>query len=146
MKIIRSNNKLIYQKGIFLAGPTYRSDKPSWREKAIEIFKKYNYNDYLFIPEPFTGIYKTQIEWELFYLEQSKLIMFWVPRELKELPGFTTNVEFGMYFKSNKVIYGRPDNADKIRYLDYIYNKYNDNKIQNTLEATIKLTLENYDN
>ena len=37
------------------------------------------------------------------------------------MPAFTTNVEFGYWLHSGKVLYGRPDNARKIKYLDWLY-------------------------
>ena len=49
--------------------------------------------------------------------------MFWVPRVLPDMPAFTTNVEFGYWLHSGKVIYGRPDDATKIKYLDWLYKE-----------------------
>ena len=37
------------------------------------------------------------------------------------MPAFTTNVEFGYWLHSGKVLYGRPDSASKIKYLDWLY-------------------------
>lgn len=34
------------------------------------------------------------------------------------MPAFTTNIEFGEDLHSGKIMYGRPDNAEKCRYLD----------------------------
>jgi hypothetical protein len=68
--------------------------------------------------------YLDQVEWEYECLELSDLIVFWVPRDLKKLPGFTTNVEFGRYIASGKVLYGRPYEAPKTRYLDRLYKKF----------------------
>ncbi|CAF1638788.1 unnamed protein product [Adineta ricciae] len=34
------------------------------------------------------------------------------------MPGFTTNIEFGEDLHSGKIVYGRPDSAEKCRYLD----------------------------
>ena len=53
----------------------------------------------------------------------SNVISFWIPRKLPEMPAFTTNIEFGYWLKSGKIIYGRPNNAEKIRYLDWIYKE-----------------------
>ena len=37
------------------------------------------------------------------------------------MPAFTTNVEFGYWLHTGKVLYGRPDEAKKIKYLDWLY-------------------------
>ena len=43
--------------------------------------------------------------------------MFWIPRDLEKLPGFTTNIEAGEWLHSGKLVIGAPDEAPKIRYL-----------------------------
>ena len=68
--------------------------------------------------------------------------MFWIPRSLPDMPAFTTNVEFGYWLHSNKVIYGRPDDAVKIKYLDWLYElDYNEkpfNNLDDLLEEAVK--------
>ena len=64
------------------------------------------------------------------------------------MPAFTTNVEFGYWLYTNKVIYGRPDDAEKIKYLDWLYKlDYNEepyNKLDELLKMAIKKTNELY--
>lgn len=117
--------------GIFLAGPSprgYGDGYPKdWRDDAIKIFKELGFRGKVFIPRPSNGHmenYYNQIEWELHHLEISNVILFWIPRKYPEMKGMTTNVEFGMWIKDPKVIYGRPDWAEQTRYLDHIYKKY----------------------
>ena len=50
------------------------------------------------------------------------------------MPAFTTNIEMGMYLRSGKLLYGRPDNAVKVGYLDYSYEKFNGRKPDVTME------------
>lgn len=130
---------------IFLCGPTPRSnDVKSWRPDLINELNKYNDFDLfekilLLSPECRNNIwldnYDSQIEWEQKYLELADLLVFWVPRELKHMPAFTTNIEFGMYIKSNKnILYGRPDNSPKNKYLDYSYNLFKSKKSINNIE------------
>lgn len=114
-------------KNIFLAGPCYRNRHTNWRKRFASLL---NIDCNLFIPEfrnyknkkyneiPFEQIYK----WEDWYLRTSDAIVFWVNRTDK-LPGLTTNVEFGKYYKYHSVIYGRPKNAKNIRYLDIMYKE-----------------------
>lgn len=115
------------QPSIFLAGPTPRSKEiPSWRKDAINILEQLNFNGIVYVPEcEFTrpGFdYTTQIEWEWEAMEAADIIVFWIPRS-EELPGFTTNVEFGYWLAKNKykVYYGRPADSIKNKYLDKLY-------------------------
>ena len=133
-----------YVKGVFLAGPSPRDDKiKSWRIRAIELFKKYEFDGSLFIPERKNWKakfnYEDQIEWELQGLEWCETHMFWVPRDLKIMPAFTTNVEFGMIVPNKRnVFYGRPDDAPKNTYLDFLYKRYHKKQIYDNLEKMIK--------
>ena len=45
------------------------------------------------------------------------VIVFWIPRDLDTLPGFTTNIEWGAWHRSGKVVLGAPPDAPKMRYL-----------------------------
>jgi hypothetical protein len=150
MKIIYSDMEIpkrIGWKSIFLAGPTPRdSETPSWRPGALEILEKINYNGVVFVPEPqiknSLRNYDLQADWEDEGLNKSLFIIFWIPRELKTMPAFTTNVEFGRFAHLTSVLYGRPDNAPKTRYLDWYYTKYNPRmkqggKIYNNLEELL---------
>lgn len=52
--------------------------------------------------------YNDQIEWEWKGLTSASCIAFWIPRELKDMPGFTTNIEWGKWYESRKVVLGYP--------------------------------------
>jgi len=114
-----------FTSSIFLAGPSPRKDgDPNWRTEAIETLDRLGYDGVCFAPvyrdkptQPFD--YDNQVEWERKWLNASDLIVFWVPRDLKKLPGFTTNVEFGMWLRSGKVLLGSPEGAEKMTYLDW---------------------------
>jgi calcineurin-like phosphoesterase family protein len=123
---------------IFLAGPTYRQNDvispyhlKSWRYDAINILSKLNFDGDIYIPEwknnikPEEWTYSRQIDWENEYLNKAKVILFWIPREMKLLPGLTTNIEFGEWMKSNKIVVGWPYNAEKIKYIKEKCIKYN---------------------
>ena len=132
-----------FESSIFLAGPTPRSPQvKSWRPEALTILNNKRYSGTIFIPEPRDGRfgedfdYNEQIEWEARGLELADCILFWVPRDLKTMPRFTTNVEFGLWVRSGKVVFGAPDNAPKTKYLRAYAAKY---KVpsSNTLEQTV---------
>lgn len=131
-------------KSIFLAGPTPRSNNiESWRKEAIELLKLNNYDGTVFIPEPRNGDkypdYTDQIEWEQKMLDACDCILFWIPREKNEnfeMIGLTTNIEWGKYQESAKVVVGFPNEAESIRYIQYECNKLGIH-VNNTLEDTI---------
>jgi calcineurin-like phosphoesterase family protein len=116
-------------KKVFLAGPTPRTlDVNSWRPKMIEMLRKAGYREHILIPEKRSREdgydYDTQVQWEDEALNAADLIVFWVPRDLESMPGFTTNIEFGEWMKSGKVILGFPEEASGMRYMDKKATKY----------------------
>jgi hypothetical protein len=124
MRIIRPNEDLpdLDAPSIFLAGPIPRtSDVASWRPQALELLRRLGFGGIVLTPEPFFGGFLHQVSWEKRALEDCSVIAFWVPRDLDLLPGFTTNVEFGRYVTSGRVLYGRPSGAPHTDYLDWVY-------------------------
>ena len=114
------------EKSIFLAGPTPRGNNSiSWRVEACKILENNGYDGLVYIPEYSSWkpkeSYVDQAMWERIALTNASVIVFWIPRHLPDMPAFTTNVEFGYWLHSGKVIYGRPDEAEKIKYLDWLY-------------------------
>lgn len=155
MIINYSDEKVIKgSKSIFLAGPTPRNEKiESWRTTACKKLEEFGFDGVVYVPEysswkPKTD-YVDQVKWEREALTESTVIMFWIPRTLPDMPSFTTNVEFGYWLHSGKVIYGRPDDATKIKYPDWLYKEdYDKNPINNLNELlmeSIKLANEKYD-
>ncbi len=127
MKVIHALEPLT--KSIFLAGPTPRSDEVlSWRPEALETLRWLDFKGEVYVPEPVNGWhgdYDNQVWWELEALERATVVVFWVPRNLKTMPAFTTNVEFGMLVKSGKVLLGAPEGAPKMNYLKMLASKFN---------------------
>ena len=111
------------KKSIFLAGPTPRDENTiSWRIDVCDRLEKLGFDGVVYNPEYSSwkpkSSYIDQAEWEREALTEATVILFWIPRDLKDMPAFTTNVEFGYWLHTGKVIYGRPDDAEKIKYLD----------------------------
>lgn len=154
MKVIYSNfpiHENDYLNSIFLAGPTPRSpDVKSWRPEALSILSKLKFKGNVFVPEwdKFENKinYLDQVEWEWNALHNAKAIVFWIPRNLKDMPAFTTNVEFGRYTAlRTDIIYGRPDQSCKNEYLDWLYAKtQNNTNIFNDLENLLKYTTDKF--
>lgn len=155
--IINYSDKPVIESGkpsIFLAGPTPRSlDVITWRIEAIKILERFDYDGVVYVPElehdnrDFD--YTNQVWWERKALHNASVISFWIPRDEK-MPAYTTNVEFGYWLSkdADKVLYGRPDYASKVKYLDWLYstetNRVPYNNIDELLESAIKLSKELY--
>lgn len=146
MKLVFSDTPYVFDdqenqsvtKSIFLAGPSPRykaGDEviPHWRHQALALLEELGYDGDVYIPsteEEYTlgNIvkedinYDHQFEWEQLALHRADVIFFYVARTEK-FPGLTTNIEFGMFKNSGRVIYARPDTADSIRYLDLMAKK-----------------------
>ena len=137
-----------WSKSIFLAGPTPRATKPvpSWRPDALAHLRAIGYDGVVFVPEPADGTfgddYDAQIDWERKAFHLADVLVFWVPRELDTLPGFTTNVEFGRWADSHKFVLGHPPGAPKTRYLDSILAEVANAEPYASLEETLGAAIE----
>ena len=135
-----------YAHSIFLAGPTPRSaEVPSWRPHAIALLAERGYAGVVFVPEDEHGEwrhdYTDQVEWEERCLNRADCIVFWVPRALDAMPAFTTNIEWGAWCASGKVVLGYPEHAPKMRYLHH-YAEVHRVPIAHDLDETLGLALE----
>lgn len=140
-------------KSVFLAGPSPRDKSVNdWRFEALEFLAQKDFDGTVFIPVPqlrfFGGedgkrwTYDNQVEWECKARQVSDCIMFWVPRDIEGgMPAFTTNIEFGEDLSTGKILYGRPDNAEKCRYLDKRMEKVGQvfNDLEKLVEQVIKV-------
>lgn len=135
---------------VFLAGPTPRSaDVASWRPDAIEeLTRQWSGPGELVIlaPEPRDGRwasdYQDQYRWEHRAMEAADTILFWVPRG----PGMearTTNIEWGYYCRSGRVVLGAPPEAPWVRYNRYLIHQAGmyDAPVAETMEATVREAL-----
>jgi hypothetical protein len=122
---------------IFLAGPSPSSDDvPSWRPGAIDLLRasRRAADESLTVLSPesrggrrATG-YDEQVGWEAAARAAATVILFWIPRDLRRLPGFTTNVEFGLDVGlGRKVVLGAPPdcpNPERNRYLIHVARRH----------------------
>jgi hypothetical protein len=120
---------------VFLAGPSPRFNSvPSWRPAAIrELAAQWRGSAALvvLVPEPsggcFGGSYDDQVEWETGTRGAASAIMYWIPRDLRTLPGFTTNVEFGLDVTTGRAVLGCPPDCpdpERNRYLIWVARRH----------------------
>lgn len=132
-KFINPSKKFGTDKKIFLAGPTPRNDSEKefeWRENVVSLLGNRGFNGMVYVPQfkhddSMFEEYSDFPEWELKRIDSSDIILFWVPRQKEVMKAMTTNVEFGYCLSKfpEKVFYARPENAVKIRYLDFLYKR-----------------------
>lgn len=156
--ILNFSNKevIISNKSIFLAGPTRRDSSydKSWRKNAVSILSDLGYSGVVYIPEyppdmPFLDSYiEKQTRWEWKALDNAGVIVFWVPRQMPDMPAFTTNIEFGRYItkKENQIVLGYPDDACKMAYMELLYKDITGRNSEKTLEATLQKAIDYLNN
>lgn len=115
---------------IFLAGPCPRFDfGTDWRLDAFKTLERLNFKGTVITPtnpnynkmeSDFSysadSALARQTAWEREAMSLASAIVFWIPRTSAQ-PGFTTNIEFGEWFRKTRVFVGWPDGAEKTRYL-----------------------------
>lgn len=156
MEVVYTGEEMpdVINKSIFLAGPTPRNneEQESWRPDALKLLEDMGFDGVVFVPENRDGEFKMnyddQIDWEEKYLSVADCVLFWVPRDLtldsKDFPkmaAFTTNVEWGKWEKSGKVVFGAPKKAPKNDYLKFYAEKYNV-PVCDTLKDTLESALD----
>lgn len=137
---------LTTQKSVFLAGPTPRDrSTSSWRPAAIAHLAARGYDGIVYVPEDRSGAwdptgYVSQVDWEEAALKRADAIVFWVPRDMATMPALTTNVEWGVWHDSGKVVFGAPEGAPAVRYLQH-YAEKTDVPVADSLPDTIDAAL-----
>jgi hypothetical protein len=121
---------------VFLAGPT--PDKsapvPSWRPEALDLITaRWTGPEPLTVltPESRNGVraerYEHQVDWETDARAGATAILFWIPRDMRTMPGMTTNVEFGLDVSTGRAVLGCPadcPNPERNRYLAYVARRH----------------------
>jgi 8-oxo-dGTP pyrophosphatase MutT (NUDIX family) len=140
-----------YEKSIYLMGPTPRNPEvKSWRPQALHLLETAGYDGVVFIPEvhPDKNVYADSqqkyielIAWQERCLHLADVILAWVPRDKENMPGLTTNDEWGKWKDSGKIVFGAPEDSFSTRYLRLYARKLNVPDAT-TLEQTVANALE----
>ncbi|MFD5746511.1 nucleoside 2-deoxyribosyltransferase domain-containing protein [Streptomyces sp. NPDC127033] len=136
---------------VFLAGPTPRAvDVESWRPSAIrDLTAQWAGDQPLTVLTPesrggrYAQHYDDQVGWETDARAAADAILFWIPRDLRTLPGFTTNVEFGLDVATGRAVLGCPPtcpNPERNRYLIYVAERHGV-PVLDTLAETVTAAL-----
>ncbi|MCX4545706.1 nucleoside 2-deoxyribosyltransferase domain-containing protein [Streptomyces sp. NBC_01565] len=137
---------------VFLAGPTPRAggSTPSWRPDAIaELAAQWTGSGPLtvLVPEDRNGFravhYDDQVDWEIAARAGADAILFWIPRDMSDMPGLTTNVEFGLDVTTGKAVLGCPPDCpdpERNRYLVHVARRHGV-PVLSTLTDTVRAAL-----
>ncbi len=137
---------------VFLAGPSVRPknrtvDTYLWRTDVSNLLIHKSKDIDIVIANPEVDAkfddwtLSRQIDWEVKYLNLAKVIIFWIPRDSGN-PAFTTNIEFGEWMHSNKIVVGAPKDAERMDYIKDRCTKLGipfSNTIEQTVDNAIKM-------
>src|SRR5579885_782782 len=150
MQVVHYNEEMPYKfsKSIFLAGCSVRphQDIESWRKDALQILSDIGFDGVVFSPENRDGKlhedhnYSETVSWEQKHLAIADCILFWIPRS-EELKGLTSNIEYGKYYETGRVVLGYPEDAEAMKYLQLCADQ-NNIPIAHTLTETIENALK----
>ncbi len=134
---------------LFLAGPTPRkATVQSWRPKALKMIERYCQELVVYVPEQnqdpnpdqdpdaiqepeplnkWSPDREEHIIWNRGALIRSRVILFWVDRHLKNMPGFRTNTEWGFWtgHDPSKLVLAFPKKASGMRGMNNDAHCYN---------------------
>ncbi|GGV70392.1 hypothetical protein GCM10010499_19750 [Streptomyces thermoviolaceus subsp. apingens] len=114
-----------WEAAVYLCGPTPTDpEEPSWRPSAVAALRtawKGPGRLTVFLPEPAAGgsypPYADQIAWEEQTMRRSDVVLFWIPREMNQLPGLVSNIKWGAWYDSGRAVLGAPPEAERMAYL-----------------------------
>lgn len=134
---------------VFLGGPIQGA--PGWHEQVPDLGSDVE----LVCPKRSSLIanlsnsgYREQLDWETLGLRISDIILFWIPKEVKSIPGRdyaqTTKIELiENLVRGKKIVLGIEQGVNTRRYLVEKYKEYRGGyKVCDTFEDTIKLLKE----
>ncbi|MGZ2360930.1 nucleoside 2-deoxyribosyltransferase domain-containing protein [Streptomyces sp. 372A] len=121
---------------VFLAGPTPDKSVPAppWRPDALELITaQWTGTESLTVLSPESrhgeraARYEDQVDWETEARAAADAVLFWIPRDMRTMPGMTSNVEFGLDVSTGRAVLGCPPdcpNPERNRYLIYVARRH----------------------
>ncbi len=131
-----------WQASIFLVGPNPRDTSvPSWRPAAVKALERHWKGPGIlavFAPEGrgWKPLKYNRFAWEDRWLSTVDVIAFWVPRNMATMPALNTNIEFGRWESSQRLVFGAPPEANHVSYLQECARRVGA-PVQQTLEDTM---------
>jgi hypothetical protein len=137
---------------VFLAGPSAHagSGVGSWRPAAVDELRAQSTSPLTVLtPESRGGVradrYEDQVSWECEARARATVVLYWIPRDVVLMPGYTTNVEFGFDVgRGRRVVLGAPETCpspERNRYLVYVAGQEGV-PVRTTLPGTVEAVLE----
>lgn len=136
VRLVMAREPLPAGPAVFLAGPTpdEAAPVPSWWPAAVEALAAQWTGDQpltVLTPESRNGVraerYEHQVDWETAARAHATAILFWIPRDMRTMPGMTTNVEFGLDVTNGRAVLGclaDCPNPERNRYLIYVARRH----------------------
>lgn len=102
----------VLMKSVFLTGVSPRADEDAdWLLSAVEAFRAAGFDGTLFLPtwldETSPEADVAQWEWNQKHQALADVIAFWCDPNQERSPGDAASIEFGEWFDSGKLVYGR---------------------------------------
>jgi hypothetical protein len=154
VEVVRSRSPLPeHGPTVFLAGPTPKAaGVSSWRPAAIELISaRWTAPQTLSVLSPedtdfrYDKHFDAQVDWETDARARADVILFWIPRDVRAMPGFTTNVEFGLDVATvpERVVLGCPPDCPSPTQNRYLINvaKRRGVPVLSTLAETVTAAL-----
>ena len=102
---------------IYLAGPVpRRAGEVPWHLEAIAALQAYGFDGAVIVPRASDEAAaqesdERQLSWEFEAQCRADVLLFWVPRDPADMLGLTTNLEWGIWHDTGKVVIGIPPAA-----------------------------------
>ena len=154
VEVVRSRSPLPeHGPTVFLAGPTPKAaDVSSWRPAAIELIcARWTAPQTLSVLSPedtdfrYDKHFDAQVDWETDARARADVILFWIPRDVRAMPGVSTNVEFGLDVATvpERVVLGCPPDCPSPTQNRYLINvaKRRGVPVLSTLAETVTAAL-----
>ena len=132
---------------IYLAGPAPReTDKLPWHPEAINALHAQGFEGAVIVPQSLNEratleADEQQLSWEFQAQCLANVLLFWVPRNPIDMLGLTTNLEWGMWYSTGKVVIGIPPEATMTLPMRHAAHRAGI-KVCDTLDGTVRRALQ----